>query len=159
MLAPRHDPARFPGDGLMRVIRGQVNVRAEYARGGGVDRHACSFFYLRPAALASGLRLPLWPEREPILVFANTSESEAPRSVEIGYQATRLAGGGAGCRDPRIGSPGSGQGQALAGGPTALIDLLGQVNRYAHLLDLVELSFDPVDMLFLGLKIGNHEFP
>jgi len=139
-----------------QVIGGQVKVRAEYARGGGLDPHACSFFYLRPAALASGLRLPLRPEQEPILVSANTSESEAPRSVEIGDRATRLAGGWA-VEIPGS-SPGT-HGQALVSGPTALIDLLHQVILDAHLLDLVELSFDPVDMRFLVLQYGIHEFP
>lgn len=66
--------------------------------------------------------------------------------------------GRAGCRDPRIKS-GDPIGKLRRGGPTALIDLLHQVILDAHLLDLVELSFDPVDMIFLVLQNGIHEFP
>src|SRR5208337_2731100 len=89
--------------------------------------------------------------------FANTSESQASWSVAIGYRAPRHVGGRAVEILPL--PPASRSVEILAGGPTVLIDLLHQVIRYAHLFDLVELSFDPVDMIFLVLQYGIHEFP
>ncbi len=43
--------------------------------------------------------------------------------------------------------------------PRRSIDLFHQVILGSHLLDLVELGFDPVDMVFLFLQNGIHEFP
>lgn len=43
--------------------------------------------------------------------------------------------------------------------PLRLIDLFHQVIGNAHLLDLVLLGFDPVDMVFLILQNGIHDFP
>ena len=117
-----------------QVECGEVNVRAEYVRGGGLDPHAPLLWPLVCGARSgrSG-RLFSFPQ-----ILPNRKPRGASKSV-IEPQPKAVA--------------------KSAGGPTALIDLLRQVNRDAHLLDLVELSFDPVDMLFLGLKYGNQELP
>ncbi len=117
-----------------QVVGGHVNVRAEYARGGGMDPPAPLLWPLvcgsRSGRSGSLFSFPqILPNRKPRGASKSVIEP-APEAVA-----------------------------KSAGGPARLIDLLRQVNRDAHLLDLVELSFDPVDMIFLVIQNGNHELP